>query len=95
MYKYISIAALALLGNTVEASSVKSAIQVNTLNQVILELDMLEKAKLNTQLEVELLDFLQQEMEAGSLSHMKEENKSNMLGDTVMWLKKRFTNKPY
>ena len=95
MFKYISIAALALASSSVEASTVKSQIQVNTLNQVILELDMLEKAKLNTQLEVELLDFLQQEMESGSLSKMKEENKSSMLGDTVMWLKKRFTNKPY
>ena len=56
---------------------------------------MLEKAKLNTQLEVEVLDFLQQEMESGSLQKMKEENKSLLLGDTVKWIKKRFTNKPY
>ena len=56
---------------------------------------MLEKAKLNTQLEVEVLDFLQQEMEQGSLQKMKEENKSLLLGDTVKWIKKRFTNKPY
>ena len=53
MFKYISIAALALLG----AEATK--IQVNTLNQVITELDSLEKHKLNTELEVELLDFLQ------------------------------------
>ena len=62
---------------------------------MITELDLLEKAKLNTQLEVELLDFLQNEMEAGSLTKMKEQNKSELLGDTVMWLKKRFTNRPY
>ena len=58
-------------------------------------MDILEKSKLNTELEVELLDFLQAEMETGSLSKMKEEHKSRMLGDSVMWLKKRFTNKPY
>ena len=62
---------------------------------MITELDILEKSKLNTELEVELLDFLQAEMEAGSLSKMKENNKSLLLGDTTMWLKKRFTNKPY
>ena len=60
-----------------------------------MELDILNKAKLNTELEVEVLDFLQQEMESGSLQKMKEENKSLMLGDTVKWIKKRFTNKPY
>ena len=60
-----------------------------------MELDKLEKAKLNTELEVEVLDFLQQEMENGSLQKMKEENKSLLLGDTVKWIKKRFTNKPY
>jgi len=58
-------------------------------------LDILEKAKLNTQLEVEMLDFLQNEMENGSLTTMKEQNKSAVLGDTVMWMKKRFTNRPY
>ena len=42
--------------------------QVNTLNQVITELDILEKAKLNSGVEVELLDFLQNEMEQGSLN---------------------------
>ena len=73
----------------------RQQVQVNTLNQVITELDILEKAKLNTQLEVEILDFLQNEMESGSLSKMKEENKSLLLGDTVKWIKKRFTNKPY
>ena len=52
MFKYISIAALAMVGT--EAAK----IQVNTLNQVITELDALEKHKLNTELEVELLDFL-------------------------------------
>ena len=60
-----------------------------------MELDILNKAKLNSELEVEVLDFLQQEMESGSLQKMKEENKSLMLGDTVKWIKKRFTNKPY
>ena len=69
--------------------------QVQTLNGIISELDLLEKAKLNSGLEVELLDFLQNEMENGSLVQMKEQNKSMVLGDTVMWLKKRFTNKPY
>ena len=68
---------------------------MNTLNQVISELDLLNKATLNTQLEVELLDFLQNEMEQGSLQRMKEENKSMMLGDTVKWIKRRFTNRPY
>ena len=87
--------ALAALSATVSAVGMKSAIQVNTLNQVITELDVLEKTKLNSQLEVELLDFLQQEMETGSLNKMTEENKSRMLGDSVMWIKKRFTNKPY
>ena len=94
MFKYISVAALALV-STAEASTIKQQIQVTTLNQVIAELDMLEKAKLNSQLEVELLDFLQQEMETGSLSKMKAEHKSSLLGDTVVWLKRRFTNKPY
>ena len=69
MFKYIAIAALALVGST-EAMK----IQVNTLNQVITELDILEKHKLNSELEVELLDFLQQEMETGSLTKMKEQN---------------------
>ena len=89
MYKIV-IGAIAALG-TAEAAKV----QVNTLNQVISELDMLEKHKLNSNLEVELLDFLQQEMKEGSLNQMQEKNKSMMLGDTVMWLKKRFTNQPY
>ena len=53
------VACMALSAENVSASRV----QVNTLNQVISELDILEKAKLNTQLEVELLDFLQNEME--------------------------------
>ena len=53
------VAFMALSAENVSASRV----QVNTLNQVISELDILEKAKLNTQLEVELLDFLQNEME--------------------------------
>ena len=83
---------VALLG---AVSANRQQVQVNTLNQVISELDMLEKAKLNTQLEVEILEFLQSEMESGSLSKMKEENKSLLLGDTVKWIKKRFTNKPY
>ena len=65
------------------------------MNQVITELDILEKAKLNSELEVEFMDFLQNEMESGSLQKMKEQNKSALLGDTVMWLKKRFTNRPY
>ena len=55
MFKYI-VASIAMFG--VDAASMKNQIQVNTLNQVITELDILEKAKLNTQLEVELLDFL-------------------------------------
>ena len=92
MFKYI-VATFALLGTN--AAGMKSQIQVNTLNQVITELEILEKAKLNTQLEVELLDFLQNEMEAGSLNKMQEAHKSALLGDTVMWLKKRFTNRPY
>ena len=92
MYKYLSLAVVALIGST---SANRQQIQVNTLNQVITELDILEKSKLNTQLEVEILDFLQNEMEQGSLSKMKEENKSLLLGDTVKWIKKRFTNKPY
>ena len=53
------VAFMALSAENVSASRV----QVNTLNQVISELDILEKSKLNTQLEVELLDFLQNEME--------------------------------
>jgi len=65
------------------------------LNQVISELDILEKAKLNSEIEVELMDFLQNEMESGSLQKMHEQNKSALLGDTVMWLKKRFTNRAY
>ena len=92
MFKYISLAAVALIGS---ASANRNQIQVNTLNQVISELDILEKSKLNTQLEVEILDFLQNEMEQGALSKMKEENKSLLLGDTVKWIKKRFTNRPY
>ena len=92
MFKNLAITfALMLQGS----EAMKSQIQVNTLNQVITELDILEKAKLNTQLEVELLDFLQNEMEAGSLNKMQEAHKSALLGDTVMWLKKRFTNRPY
>ena len=94
MFKFVTLASLALI-STAEATQIKQQLQVNTLNQVILELDMLEKAKLNSGLEVELLDFLQQEMEAGALSKMKEEHKSSLLGDTVVWLKKRFTNRPY
>ena len=94
MFKYLTLATVALV-STAEGSQIKQQLQVNTLNQVILELDMLEKAKLNSGLEVELLDFLQQEMESGALSKMKEEHKSSLLGDTVVWLKKRFTNKPY
>ena len=88
--KFCAIFAVAA---TVEASNQK--LQVNTLNQVISELDLLNKATLNTQLEVEVLDFLQNEMEQGSLERMKEENKSMLLGDTVKWIKRRFTNKPY
>ena len=89
MMKYMIAA---LLG---AASANRMQLQIETLNQVIAELDILEKAKLNTQLEVEVLDFLQQEMEQGSLQKMKEENKSLLLGDTVKWIKKRFTNRPY
>merc|ERR1711990_412572 len=92
MFKYIAVAALAMIGST---EATKLQVQVNTLNQVITELDILEKSKLNTQLEVEILDFLQNEMEQGALSKMKEENKSLLLGDTVKWIKKRFTNRPY
>ena len=62
MYKYISVATVALIG-TADANR----LQVNTLNQVITELDILEKSKLNSELQVELLDFLQNEMEQGSL----------------------------
>ena len=51
--------AIAALTASASAAGIKSQIQVNTLNQVITELDILEKTKLNTQLEVELLDFLQ------------------------------------
>ena len=91
MFKYV---ALALVGS-VAATGNKNQMQVQTLNGVITELDILEKAKLNTQLEVELLDFLQNEMEAGSLVNMKEQSKSQVLGESVQWLKKRFTNKPY
>ena len=86
---------IAALIGAAAATGTRQQVQVNTLNQVITEVDILEKAKLNTQLEVEVLDFLQNEMEAGSLSKMKEENKSLLLGDTVKWIKKRFTNKPY
>ena len=68
MFKYIAIAAMAVVGTDA------MKIQVNTLNQVITELDILEKHKLNSELEVELLDFLQQEMETGSLTKMKEQN---------------------
>ena len=92
MFKYISLATVALIGS---ASANKQQVQVNTLNQVITELDILEKSKLNTQLEVEILDFLQNEMEQGSLAKLKEENKSLLLGDTVKWIKRRFTNRPY
>ena len=92
MFKFVSLAAVALIGS---AEGTRMQVQVNTLNQVITELDILEKSKLNTQLEVEILDFLQNEMEQGSLSKMKEENKSLLLGDTVKWIKKRFTNRPY
>ena len=89
MFKYI---ALALVGSV---AANKGQMQVQTLNGIISELDILEKAKLNSGLEVELLDFLQNEMESGSLVQMKEQSKSQVLGDTVMWLKKRFTNRPY
>ena len=92
MMKYISLFAVAAIGY---ASANKSQVQVNTLHQVITELDILEKSKLNTQLEVEILDFLQNEMEQGSLSKLKEENKSLLLGDTVKWIKRRFPNKSY
>ena len=92
MFKYISLAVVAMIGT---ASTNKLQVQVNTLNQVISELDILEKTKLNTQLEVEILEFLQNEMEHGALNKMKEENKSLLLGDTVKWIKRRFTNKPY
>ena len=68
MFKYIALLAVA------SASSLSQKMKVNTLNEVITELDILEKSKLNTQLEVELLDFLQAEMEQGSLSKMKEDN---------------------
>ena len=85
--------AIAALIATTEAN--RQALSVNTLNQVITELNILEKAKLNSQLEVELLDFLQNEQEQGSLVQMKEENKSLLLGDTVKWIKGRFTNRPY
>ena len=54
MFKFI---ALALLGSA-DASTVKQKLEVQTLNQVIQQLNILEKAKLNTNLEVELLDFL-------------------------------------
>ena len=66
MFKFI---ALALIG-TAECSVVKQKLEVQTLNQVIQQLNILEKAKLNTNLEVELLDFLQNEMETGSLTQM-------------------------
>ena len=92
MFKYISLAVVAMIGT---ASTNKLQVQVNTLTQVISELDILEKSKLNTQLEVEILEFLQNEMEQGALNKMKEENKSLLLGDTVKWIKRRFTNKPY
>ena len=45
MFKYISVCALALLGS---AEANRQQVQVNTLNQVISELDILEKSKLNT-----------------------------------------------
>ena len=67
MFKQVlAIVALTAVSN-VEAATSNQRLQVNTLNQVISELDILEKAKLNTQLEVEMLDFLQNEMEQGSL----------------------------
>ena len=91
MFKYI---ALALVGSA-QGSVVKQHLEIQTLNQVIQQLNILEKAKLNTNLEVELLDFLQNEMEAGSLTQMKQEHKSSMLGDTVMWMRNRFMNRPY
>ena len=69
--KFMAVAAMAAC---VQSAGIKHQIEVNTLNQVITELDILEKSKLNTQLEVELLDFMQAEMESGSLSKMKEEN---------------------
>ena len=67
MFKQVlAIVAFTAVSN-VEAATSNQRLQVNTLNQVISELDILEKAKLNTQLEVEMLDFLQNEMEQGSL----------------------------
>ena len=45
MFKTICFAALALVS---QSSAHKTEIQVNTLNQVITELDILEKSKLNT-----------------------------------------------
>ena len=66
MFKFL---ALALIGS-VDASAIKQKLEVQTLNQVIQSLNILEKAKLNTNLEVELLDFLQNEMEEGSLVQM-------------------------
>ena len=86
-------AAIAALVATTSAN--RQQLSVNTLNQVITELNILEKAKLNSQLEVELLDFLQNEQENGSLVQMKEESRSMLLGDTVKWIKGRFTNRPY
>ena len=91
MFKFI---ALALIGSA-QGSVVKQKLEIQTLNQVIQQLNILEKAKLNTNLEVELLDFLQNEMEAGSLTQMQTEHKSSMLGDTVMWMRNRFQNRPY
>ena len=86
-------ATIAALFATAEAN--RQSLSVNTLNQVITELNILEKSKLNSQLEVELLDFLQNEQEQGSLVQMHEDNKSLLLGDTVKWVKGRFTNRPY
>ena len=37
-----------LAASTASATGLRAQIQVNTLNQVITELDILEKAKLNT-----------------------------------------------
>ena len=62
MFSKIGATLVAMMALSAENVS-GSRVQVNTLNQVISELDILEKAKLNTQLEVELLDFLQNEME--------------------------------
>lgn len=62
MFAKIGATLVAMMALSAENVS-GSRVQVNTLNQVISELDILEKAKLNTQLEVELLDFLQNEME--------------------------------